>query len=201
MSTFLLEPELNWALKAIATAVVSFAATNIDDIFILTFFLAQKNLRGWHVVLGQYLGIAALVAISLVGFLARFIVPDTWISLLGLVPIFIGLKKLIDLRRGNDDDHSQQQAGSVLTVSAITFANGGDNIAIYVPLFANSDSSTLVLTLFTFAVMIAIWCVAGYSIGNHPAVRRAVDRVGHILVPFVLIALGLYILFGTFQAP
>ena len=174
---------------------MSFAATNVDDIFILTFFFAQKNLRGWHVVLGQYLGIAALVAISLVGFFARFIVPDSWISLLGLVPILIGLKKLIDLRRQKGDEHSTRQAGSVLTVSAITFANGGDNIAIYVPLFANSDGPTLTLTLLTFVVMIGVWCVLGYAIGNHPAVRRGVDRVGHILVPFVLIALGVYILF------
>ncbi|HKS08796.1 MAG TPA: cadmium resistance transporter [Pyrinomonadaceae bacterium] len=185
-----------WLLKTLATAVVSFAATNIDDIFVLTFFFAQKNLRGWHVVLGQYLGIAALVAISLAGFFARFIVPETWISLLGLVPILIGVKKLIDLKRGNDDDHTQTRAGSVLTVSAITFANGGDNIAIYVPLFANSDLSSLMLTLLTFAVMIALWCGMGYSIGNHPAVRRAVDRFGHIVVPFVLIALGIYILFS-----
>lgn len=174
--------------------MVSFVATNIDDIFVLTFFFAQKNLRGWNVVLGQYLGIAALVAISLVGFFARFVVPETWISLLGLVPIFIGIKKLIDLRRGNDDEHSQTRAGSVFTVSAITFANGGDNIAIYVPLFANSDGPALGLTLVTFAVMIAIWCVVGYSIGNHPAVRRVIDRIGHIIVPFVLIALGVYIL-------
>ena len=97
MSTFLLATELNWAVKAIATAVVSFAATNIDDIFILTLFFAQRNLRGWHIVLGQYLGLAALVAISLVGFFARFIIPETWIGLLGLVPIFIGIKKLIPI--------------------------------------------------------------------------------------------------------
>lgn len=181
--------------------MVSFAATNIDDIFILTLFFAQRNLRRWHIVVGQYLGIAALIAISLVGFFARFVVPETWISLLGIVPILMGVKKLLDLSRGKenlqdeqDNGHRQPSAGSVLTVTAVTFANGGDNIAIYIPLFANSDGPTLAITLCTFAVMIAVWCVAGYTIGNHPAVRRAVDRTGHILVPFVLIALGIYIL-------
>ena len=183
-----------WFVKALVTAVVSFAATNIDDIFILTLFFAQRNLLRWHIVLGQYLGIAALIAISLVGFFARFVVPETWISLLGIVPILMGVKKLIDLRRGNESDNQQPKAGSIMTVTAVTFANGGDNIAIYIPLFANSDGPTLAIMLVTFAVMIAVWCVAGYTIGNHPAVRRAVDRTGHILVPFVLIALGVYIL-------
>jgi cadmium resistance protein CadD (predicted permease) len=47
-----------------------------------------------------------------------------------------------------------------------------------------------------FGVMIGVWCVVGYFIGKHPLVMRMIDRYGHILVPFVLIALGLYILFG-----
>ena len=82
-------------------------------------------------------------------------------------------------------------------MAAITFANGGDNIAIYTPLFASSGARTLGITLITFGAMIAIWCVAGYGIGNYSAVVRVIDRYGHILVPFVFIALGIYILLGS----
>jgi len=53
------------------------------------------------------------------------------------------------------------------------------------------------LTFMTFAGLIAIWCILGFYMGNHPVVRRIVDRYGHILVPFVLIGLGIYILLST----
>jgi cadmium resistance transport/sequestration family protein len=185
---------MSW-LSVLGRAVVAFAATNIDDVFVLTLFFAQKNLRRWHVIVGQYLGLAGLITISLVGYFARLFIPHTWIGLLGLAPIAIGIKKLIDWRREEGDPPKEKpSAASVLTVAAVTFANGGDNIGIYIPLFASSDFSALLITLITFGVLIGVWCVAGYYLGNHSAVKRIVDRYGHILVPFVLIGLGIYII-------
>ena len=188
-------------LMALTRAVGAFAATNIDDIVVLTFFFAQRNLQVWKVVLGQYLGIAALILVSLVGFFASLIVPQKWIGLLGLIPIAIGLKKLIDLKRDTTEEVREVKAHSFLTVAAITFANGGDNIAIYTPLFASSNASTLGVTLLTFGVMIALWCVVGYVLGTHYAVVRLIDRYGHILVPFVFIGLGIYILLASKTHP
>jgi cadmium resistance protein CadD (predicted permease) len=182
---------------ALGRAIVAFAATNLDDIFVLTFFFAQKNLQIWRVVLGQYLGIVGLIVVSLVGFFASLVIPYKWISLLGLIPIAIGLKKLIGLKREKTEALGVRRAESFLTVATITFANGGDNIAIYTPLFASSTGSTLTITLVTFGVMIALWCLVGYAIGNHFAVIRMIDRYGHILVPFIFIVLGLYILLGS----
>jgi cadmium resistance protein CadD (predicted permease) len=78
---------------ALSRAIVAFAATNLDDIFVLTFFFAQKNLQIWRVVLGQYLGIAGLILVSLVGFFASLIIPYKWIGFLGLIPIAIGIRK------------------------------------------------------------------------------------------------------------
>ena len=188
---------MSW-LSVLGRAVVAFAATNIDDIFVLTLFFAQKNLRRWHIVVGQYFGLAGLITIGLVGYFARFFIPHEWIGLLGLAPIGIGMKKLIDWKRGKDQlPEKKPSAASVLSVAAVTFANGGDNIGIYVPLFANSDVSALLITLITFAVLISVWCVVGYYLGNHSGVKRIVDRYGHILVPFVLIGLGIYIIVSS----
>jgi cadmium resistance transport/sequestration family protein len=188
---------MSW-LSVCSRAAIAFAATNVDDVFVLTLFFAQKNLKRRHVVAGQYLGLAGLIAISLVGYFARLFIPHSWIGLLGLAPMGIGIKKLINWKRGNDQlENKGASAASVLTVAAITFANGGDNIGIYVPLFASSDLSALLITLITFAVLIGVWCVAAYYLGNHPAVKRIVDRYGHILVPFVLIGLGIYIIVSS----
>ncbi|HEV8136736.1 MAG TPA: cadmium resistance transporter [Pyrinomonadaceae bacterium] len=182
---------------ALSRAIVAFAATNLDDIFVLTFFFAQKNLQIWRVVLGQYLGIAGLILVSLVGFFASLLIPYKWIGLLGLIPIGIGIRKLLALKEGQKEKIVVRRVESSLTVAAITFANGGDNIAIYTPLFASSTWATLTITLITFSVMIALWCVAGYAIGNHFVVIRLIDRYGHILVPFIFIGLGFYILLGS----
>ena len=146
---------------ALSRAIVAFAATNLDDIFVLTFFFAQKNLQIWRVVLGQYLGIAGLILVSLAGFFASLIIPYKWIGLLGLIPIGIGIRNLIALKEEQAEKIGVKRVESSLTVAAITFANGGDNIAIYTPLFASSTWATLTITLITFLVMIALWCVAG----------------------------------------
>jgi hypothetical protein len=72
------------------------------------------------------------------------------------------------------------------SISAITFANGGDNIGIYTPLFASSDSAQLGVLLAVFYGMLAVWCGLGYRIARHPLMARALARYGHVLVPFVL---------------
>src|SRR5512138_539046 len=113
-------------LATLIAAVVSFAATNIDDIVLLTFFFSH-GVESWRVVIGQYIGFSALVAVSLLGYLLRFAVPAVWIGLLGLLPIIIGLKKLIKLRY-SEDEIPDVPVRSTLVVAAITFSNGGDNI-------------------------------------------------------------------------
>src|SRR4030067_3013406 len=89
-------------MEATLTAVIIFAATNIDDLFILLLFFSQINhsFRRRHIIVGQYLGFIALVLISLVAFLVSFIIPREWIGFLGLVPIFIGIYKLFNPEQG-----------------------------------------------------------------------------------------------------
>ena len=192
---------MRWLLTAITTGTLAFAATNIDDIFILTLFFAQAGKKGggrWRIVAGQYLGFIALVAISFTGYFARFVVPREWIGLLGLVPVAMGVKKLVEWKRAEDHSSVEKPAGAtVLTVAAVTFANGGDNIGIYAPLFASSEAAQSGVMLGVFFVLIAVWCALGYYLGNRPTVTKVLDCYGPIIVPFVLIGLGIYILYES----
>src|SRR4051812_38665187 len=81
-------------LATLITAAITFAATNIDDIFILMLFFSQANkeFHLWHIVAGQFLGFTALVLISLLGFFGGLIISRAWIGLLGLVPIILGVR-------------------------------------------------------------------------------------------------------------
>jgi cadmium resistance transport/sequestration family protein len=179
----------------LATAMLTFAATNIDDIFVLALFFSQssRGFRTAHIVAGQYLGFSALVAISLVGFFGGKLLPQTWVGLLGFVPILIGIRRW--LHRHDPPVNVKADATAATTaVAGVTFANGADNIGVYTPLFASSDATGLTLTLLTFYVLLAIWCFLGRVIALHPVVGRVLSRYGHIVVPFVFVGLGIYIL-------
>lgn len=60
----------------------AFVATNIDDIFMLMLFLSSLTFPTRQVILGQYIGIGSLVAISAVGSLISLVVPIYVIGLL-----------------------------------------------------------------------------------------------------------------------
>lgn len=190
-------------LTTIATAVGLFVATNLDDIVVLTvLFVASTRggVRGRSIVAGQYLGFIALVALSAVAALGLTIVPDQWVGLLGLIPLVIGILALIRAQRDathGDEAESALKAAGVLGVAGITFANGGDNIAIYTPVFRTMSSGAAATTIAVFLVMVAIWCAAGRLVGTHHAVVEGLEKVESWLIPAVFIGLGLYILIDS----
>ena len=192
------------ASSTTALAVTVFAATDVDDLFVLLSFFADRKFRTFQVVAGQYLGFATLVAISLVASLVSLVLAPAYVGLLGLFPILMGLKKLYDAWRGTGDDEIDVPAaglGNVLAVAAVTVANGGDNIGIYTPLFATSTRAEIGIIVLVFAVMVAIWLAFAHWLVNHPALGAPIRRYGHWLVPFALMAIGLSILLkaGSFS--
>jgi cadmium resistance protein CadD (predicted permease) len=187
------------ALIGLGAAV--FAATNIDDLFVLMVFFADPAFPARQVILGQYLGILALVALSLLGALAALVIPARLVGLLGLLPLAIGLKKLLDLRKPADEGEPAAPAERrlrFLTIALVTFSNGGDNIGVYVPLFATRAREEVAFLVGLFAVLVALWCAVSYLLVRRTAVGKPIRRFGHLLLPFVLIALGLSILAGAY---
>jgi cadmium resistance protein CadD (predicted permease) len=88
-------------IALVGLAIVVFASTNIDDIFVLLGFFADSHLHGRNVGIGQYLGIAALVGVSIVASLVSLVLAPPLVGLLGVLPILIGVKKLFELRRAS----------------------------------------------------------------------------------------------------
>lgn len=195
-------------LATIASAAGMFAATNIDDIVVLTvLFLASSRggPRPWQIVLGQYLGFVAIVAISVVAAFGLTIIPDEWVGFLGLIPLGIGIYGLIRaLQNGGDDDaeaESALKAVGALGIAGITLANGADNISLYTPIFRTISPIDTAITIAVFLVLVAVWCLAGRLIGTHKAVTETLERIEHWLVPAVFIGLGLFILIESGVIP
>ncbi len=189
-------------LSTIAAAAGLFVATNLDDIVVLTVLFAvaargTSQLRGWQIVAGQYLGLITLIAVSFLAALGLTIVPDEWVGLLGLIPLAIGVLGLVRTLRGTGDDdeaESALKAVGLLGVAGITIANGGDNIAIYTPVFRTMSTTDALVTIVVFLVLLAGWCLLARAIGTNEMVTEALEKVEHWLVPVVFIGLGVFIL-------
>ncbi len=186
-------------LGTVGVAVTLFASTNVDDIFVLLSCFSDPTYRPRQVVVGQYLGIAALVGASLLASLISLVLEPAYIGLLGLLPVGIGLKKLVDLWRSADEEdvgsRGKAGIGNVLAVAGVTMANGGDNVGIYTPVFATSSTLTLVLFTVVFVAMVAVWLAFSHWLVNHPALGAPIRRFGHVVTPFVLIGIGVFVLY------
>lgn len=177
-------------LEVLAASATTFAATNIDDAFLLTLFFARR-VPTRRIVLGQYLGFALIVGASLIGASAALILPHRWIRYLGLLPLAIGARHLLRARSG-----IERRLGDHLGIGAIallTFSNGADNIGVYIPFFVVARQQ-IWLILSVYAALVAVWCLVARKLGSHPLVLRALDRWGHWIVPLVFVGLGIYVL-------
>lgn len=77
---------MNGYLTAFSASVTTFAATNVDDAFLLTLLFARR-IPTRRIVAGQYIGFGATVAVSLIGAWAAFAIPHRWVRFLGLLPL------------------------------------------------------------------------------------------------------------------
>jgi cadmium resistance transport/sequestration family protein len=188
-------------MEIIFTSIIAFASTNLDDIFILTLFFGNKRFKEREIVTGQFLGIVTLIAISLIGSLIGLLIDPSYIGLLGFIPIYLGGKgiwALLKNKENNDEDdnvYKDDRKNKSLTVAGVTIANGGDNIGIYVPLFATLTWSNKLTMAAIFLTMTFLWCLVAKYFAKHPYVAKTVEKYGHIITPLVLVLLGVYILF------
>ena len=186
---------------SLGLAIVAFASTNVDDIFVLLGFFADPRLRARNVMIGQYLGIGALVLVSFAASLISLVLSPALVGLLGAAPVLIGVKRLADLcQSANQQKPDRAQGGAfgqIAPIAVVIIANGGDNIGVYAPLFATHSASQIAVMVAVFMVMTALWIAMAHRLVAHPTLGAPIRRYGHIVVPFVLIGLGFYILYDA----
>ena len=189
-------------LTSVLQAIGLFAATNIDDIIVLSLFFARgAGQRGTtaRILAGQYLGFAGiLVAAILVTTGAGAFLPPAAIPYFGLIPLDLGLWAAWEAWRGDgDDDDEAKVAGKkvgVGTVAGVTFANGGDNIGVYTPVFLSVEPLAVVAYCVIFLALVAVLVALARFVATRPPIAEVLERFEHILFPIVLIGLGIVIL-------
>jgi cadmium resistance protein CadD (predicted permease) len=170
-------------------------------------FFATLRFPSFQVVLGQYIGMGSLIGVSLAGSLITLVFPRNLIGLIGLFPIAIGIKELLELHKKDDKEDDDKLAKKLrskkiqlpfLTVASVTFS-GGEEIGIYTSLFATNDEGAAIITLISVVmVLTAFWCYLANYLVKHSFLADIFRRIGRRVLPFVLIRLGLFILVESF---
>lgn len=196
-------------LTTIVSAIVSYIATSIDYIVILVVLFTQMKKRKngvRDIVLGQYLGFTILIVISLLAAFGLAFIPQQWIGLLGLIPIFIGLKVLFEKDEGDEEDEeilesTNRFSSFILSVTVIMLAAGGDNLGVYIPYFTVLNTIELIVTIVIYYIAAAVLLYLCQRVSAVKGISETVEKYEKIIVPIVFLALGIMIMSenGTFS--
>jgi cadmium resistance protein CadD (predicted permease) len=177
-------------IQTVGIAVVMFAATNADDLVLLTLFFARPGCDGRQVLLGQLAGIGALIAISYTVSALALAVPHGWLPWLGIVPVWLGIRWL----RRSEQDNAPPEATAWWAIAGVTMANGADNLGVYIPAFALQSGAEKILTGAVFFGLTLVWCAIARGATRHPTVGPKLSRICGRAAPYVLIGIGLWII-------
>ncbi len=195
----------------IGIAAVAFVGTNIDNTLVTMAMVAGAPMeRARRIAVGQVVGFWVMVGVAAGAAAVLFEFSPATVGLLGLVPLCIGLKGLVDAisgrrsgRAGRSDAVARRAVGRSFTAAAlVTMAASGDNLAAYIPLFRAAGAGDVAAIVVVFAVgeVLVTWLIlAG---GRHPRARGVMTRLGTVAVPVLLCCIGVLVMLqaGTFSA-
>lgn len=185
----------------VSIAVIVFLVTNLDDLIVLIAFCGHERYRLREIILGQYLGFGLLVVVSLVGGVgaSRFFAEH--VRWLGVFPIAVSVFWFLRTRDRSGSDASRRRLGGESNarsrtglVAGVGLADGADNIAVYVPLFAVLELMDTVIVIGTFLIAAGTWVLFARWLASRPLLADRLDTYGDVVLPIVLMGLGVLIL-------
>ena len=189
-------------IQNVVTSIILYSGTAVDLLIILMLFFAKRKSRKdiINIYLGQFLGSVSLIFLSLLfAFVLNYIPSKEILGLLGLIPIFLGLKVLL---LGDSDGEAIAKDGLrkdnknlIFLVAMITFAScGADNIGVFVPYFITLNLANLIVALLTFLVMIYLLVFSAQKLAQVPSVGETLEKYSRWFIASVYLGLGIYIL-------
>ncbi|MCY7097876.1 CadD family cadmium resistance transporter [Streptococcus oralis] len=189
-------------IQNVVTSIILYSGTAVDLLIILMLFFAKRKSRKdiINIYLGQFLGSVSLILLSLLfAFVLNYIPSKEILGLLGLIPIFLGLKVLL---LGDSDGEAIAKDGLrkdnnnlIFLVAMITFAScGADNIGVFVPYFITLNLANLIVALLTFLVMIYLLVFSAQKLAQVPSVGETLEKYSRWFIAVIYLGLGMYIL-------
>ncbi|MHB8378687.1 MAG: cadmium resistance transporter [Acidimicrobiales bacterium] len=178
-------------LGVVVVATLAFVGTMIDNFFAFTAqLLVTEPDRFRRVSWAQALGVTSMVALA--GGLGSLLtpIPVRWIGILAVAPMWFAWHTL-----RNRTAPRQQFRRGALTTFVMTFALGGDNLAVWIPLLRANGFTHALVTIATFALLEVVFVVSAQHLATHPRVVAWGNQHAPTFMPYVYVFLGVLILF------
>lgn len=171
-------------------AALAFVGTMIDNYLAYAAQLVATD-PGHHrrVAYAQAVGVAALVAVAAILGTLLAPIPLRWVGVLAIAPFAYAVHGW----RHRRPTREAPRRGAVATF-VITFALGGDNLAVWTPLLRANGVGRAVVSVATFAVLDVLFLASAARLANHPRVLSWGQRHAPTVMPFVYLILSVLIL-------
>ena len=189
----------------LTVALWLFAVTNIDTLLVVAAFCVDRDYRTVEVFLGYYVGVIVALTATIVGamFVAGWL--RSWSFLLGVFPIALGVRSLLNQRASGDGDEgvkrgvdgsrlSRAGTGRTATVLATVIGLSGDNVVVYIPFVLELSAGELRVVIVAYLLGALLVFPVAVTIARRTVSAGVPEWVDRLLVPVTLVLMGMYIL-------
>jgi cadmium resistance protein CadD (predicted permease) len=187
----------------IAVTAGLFIGTNLDNLALLVALYSRYRDRPGAVTTAYISGATLVILIFFAVGKGGDLIPVSYLGLLGIIPIIIGVTSLIRLflpQKAGDTGKladADDKKAVFVAVLLTQLSNSTDTIIAFSVLLADSTARLDYFITATFLAMALLFsALAKYSVG-HPTLSVFLDRFGRYVTPFILILAGWYILADT----
>jgi cadmium resistance protein CadD (predicted permease) len=191
---------MNAFVEIAVVAGASFISTSTDNLVLLAVLLAKRGQRALPVMLGYVAAAAVIGAAGLVVARLADVFPPNLIGYLGVVPLGMGIVRLVRAVRGPGREQSATMEARTIGstgVATLMLANSSDTFSVLAPLFAETPEPYTYVMVATIIVVSIGWFGLALAVGGHPRMRGWIARADRWVVPLLLIGIGLYVLADT----
>jgi len=181
----------------VGLAVWLFIATNLDTLVAISAFCADNHYRLREVFIGHYVSFCVGLAAAVGGAFLAAELLESWTFLLGFVPLSLGLWGLF--RQPPEESVAaspvvSNTVGRTGVVAVTGLGLTGENIAVYIPFFADLSLHELGLVVGIYLVGAGVVFLFGLLLVYQVATDGISQKLDRWLVPTVLVIIGSYVI-------
>ncbi len=200
------------AFVLVGVAAGAFVSTNVDAFLLLVANVARAP-RSRGAVAGGFVAATAVVLACAWGVAAASkVIPPTHAGLIGLVPLAMGVKQMVDLVRrrlaaqaagaapASQSSASRARAEDSVRLGEVLVLHltmSADNLAVYSALLTDTLPHLRPVIAATTLALTVVWAALARAALRIPVLSGVLLRWGHGLMAVLLVCVGIYILADT----
>ena len=186
------------SVQIVGIATAAFVSTSLDNFALLIGLFAAPDFRPRRVAVGYLVASWAVAAAAWGGSKLVELLPVADLGFLGVVPLALGIQRVFVLLRSPADVAKPVPAAGGAGVSALlTLSQSADNTLVYLALFGDSAKALDPIVFATLVVCAAVCCASALWLARRSPLAGPLRRAMRFVMPFLLIAVGVYVLADT----